>query len=65
MAKATFSWSGYVEGQPSLCIQVVEGGMWKGAGGNSSGRVGKWEVSELTRDRVLRELLAIAQRAAG
>ncbi len=45
-------------------VQVDEGDMWKGAGGNSSGRVGKWEVSELTSDRVLRELLAIAQRAA-
>jgi hypothetical protein len=45
-------------------VQVDEGDMWKGAGGNSSGRAGKWEVSDLTADRVLRELLAIAQRAA-
>ncbi|MHB1497218.1 MAG: hypothetical protein ACYCXN_04825 [Acidimicrobiales bacterium] len=44
-------------------VQVDEGDMWRGAGGNSSGRVGKWDVSELTRDRVLRELLAIVQRA--
>ncbi|MGC8626270.1 MAG: hypothetical protein ACP5VR_01745 [Acidimicrobiales bacterium] len=45
-------------------VQVDEGDMWRGAGGSSSGRAGKWEVSELTQDRVTRELLAIAQRAA-
>jgi hypothetical protein len=44
-------------------VQVDEGDMWKGVGG-SSGRVGKWEVGELTADLVLRKLLAIAQRAA-
>jgi len=45
-------------------VQVDEGDMWRGAGGNSSGRAGKWEVSELTQDRVTRELLAIARQAA-
>lgn len=45
-------------------VQVDEGDRWRGAGGNSSGRAGTWEVSELNRERVIRELLAIAQRAA-
>jgi hypothetical protein len=45
-------------------VQVDEGDKWRGAGGNSSGRAGTWEVSELTGERVLRELLAIVQRAA-
>ena len=45
-------------------VQVDEGDMWRGAGGNRSGRVGAWEVPELTRERVIKELLAIAQRAA-
>jgi len=48
----------------SRTVQVDEGDMWRGAGGNCSGRVGVWEVPELTRERVIRELLAIAQRAA-
>jgi hypothetical protein len=39
--------------------------MWRGAGGNFSGRVGVWEVTELTHDRVTKELLSIAHRAAG
>ncbi len=30
----------------------------------ASGRVGSWEVSDLTRQRVTEELLAIARRAA-
>jgi hypothetical protein len=46
-------------------VQVDEGDMWRGAGGHSSGRAGTWDVAELTRDRVIRELLAIARRAAG
>jgi hypothetical protein len=47
-----------------LKVQVDEGDMWGGAGGNTSRRVGAWEVSELTRQRVTEELLAIARRAA-
>jgi hypothetical protein len=46
-------------------VQVDEGDMWRGAGGNFSGRVGVWEVTELTHDRVTKELLSIAHRAAG
>jgi len=45
-------------------VQVDEGDMWRGAGGNTSRRVGAWEVSELTRQRVTAALLAIARRAA-
>jgi len=45
-------------------VQVDEGDMWRGAGGNTSGRVGVWELSDLTRQRVTEELLAIARRAA-
>jgi hypothetical protein len=46
-------------------IKVDEGDMWRGAGGNFSGRVGVWEVTELTHDRVTKELLSIARRAVG
>jgi hypothetical protein len=46
-------------------VQVDEGDMWRGAGGHSSGRAGAWDVAELTRDRITRELLAIVGRAAG
>jgi hypothetical protein len=46
-------------------VQVDEGDMWRGSGGNFSGRVGMWEITELTHDRILKELLSIAHRAAG
>jgi hypothetical protein len=45
-------------------VQVDEGDMWRGAGGHTSGRVGVWQISDLTRQRVTEELLAIARRAA-
>jgi hypothetical protein len=45
-------------------VQVDEGDMWRGAGGNTSGRVGAWEVTDLTLQRVTDELLAITKRAA-
>lgn len=45
-------------------VQVNEGDMWRGAGGNTSGRAGTWDVSELTGARITKELLTIAQRAA-
>ena len=45
-------------------VQVDEGDMWRGAGGNTSRRVGAWEVSDLTRQRVTETLLSIARRAA-
>jgi hypothetical protein len=44
-------------------VQVSEGDMWRGAGGKRSGRVGHWELSDLTRHRITDELLAIARRA--
>ena len=45
-------------------IHVFEGDMWRGGGGNRSGRVGTWQLSDLTNDRVVGELLEIAQRSA-
>jgi hypothetical protein len=45
-------------------VQVSEGDMWLGAGGGRSGRVAVWQLAEITHDRVVEELLAIAQRAA-
>ena len=48
----------------TLKIQVDEGDMWRGAGGNTSGPVGTWDVVDLTRQRVTEELLAIAGRSA-
>jgi hypothetical protein len=45
-------------------IEVTEGDMWRGAGGKRSGPVGHWQLSELTKDRVIQELLAIARRSA-
>ncbi len=45
-------------------IEVSEGDMWRGAGGKRSGPVGHWQLSELTQERVVDELLAIARRSA-
>ena len=45
-------------------IEVSEGDMWRGAGGRRSGPVGHWQLFELTKDRVIQELLAIARRSA-
>jgi hypothetical protein len=47
----------------ALKVQVDEGDMWRGAGGNSTGRAGTWDLADLTRRRVTEELLAVAQRA--
>lgn len=44
-------------------VQVSEGDMWRGAGGKRSGRTGEWQLSELAHDRVVQELLEIAQRS--
>lgn len=49
---------------PGRNIQVWEGDMWRGAGGKRSGPVGTWELSDVTREGVVGELLAIARRAA-
>ncbi len=48
----------------TLKVQVDEGDMWRGAGGNSTGRAGTWDLADLTCRRVTEELLAVAQRAA-
>jgi hypothetical protein len=45
-------------------IHVYEGDMWRGAGGNRSGRTGTWELSQLTGERIVAELLDIAQRSS-
>ena len=44
-------------------VQVSEGDMWLGTGGLYSGRTDKWQLSDLTRDRVISELAKIARRA--
>ena len=49
----------------SRTIQVDEGNMWRGAGGNFSGRVGVWEPTELTHERITKELVAICSQALG
>ena len=49
----------------SRTIQVDEGNMWRGAGGNFSGRVGAWELTELTYERIAKELVAICSQAVG
>ncbi len=49
----------------SRTIQVDEGNMWRGAGGNFSGRVGAWELTELTHDRIAKELVAVCRQAVG
>ncbi len=37
--------------------------MWRGAGGNFSGRVGAWELTELTHERIAKELVAVCRQA--
>ena len=46
-------------------IQVDEGNMWRGGGGNFSGRVGTWELTELTYERIAKELVAVCSQAVG
>jgi hypothetical protein len=47
----------------ALKVQVDEGDMWRGAGGNSTGRAGTWEMVDLTRNRVHRR--AVGRRPTG
>ena len=49
----------------SRTVQVDEGNMWRGAGGNFSGRVGTWQLTELTHERIANELVAICSQAVG
>ncbi len=44
-------------------VAVSEGDMWHGHGGNSSGKIGEWQLSEITTTRVTEEILAILRRA--
>lgn len=44
-------------------VAVSEGDMWQGHGGNSSGKIGEWQLSEITTTRVTEEILAILRRA--
>jgi hypothetical protein len=47
------------------CVIVSEGDMWQGHGGNSSGRTGAWQLSEITGDVVAQEAVAILRRSVG
>jgi hypothetical protein len=44
-------------------VAVSEGDMWDGHGGNRSGKIGEWQLSEITTARVTDEILAILRRA--
>jgi hypothetical protein len=45
-------------------VLVSEGDMWQGHGGNRSGRIGQWQLLEITSELVTAHLLAIIRRAA-
>jgi hypothetical protein len=45
-------------------VYVSEGDRWHDAGGNTSGRVGTWDIADITGEKVVNELLQIACRAA-
>lgn len=47
----------------SRAVAVAEGDMWAGHGGNRSGKVTEWQLSEITASRVTEEVLAILRRA--
>ncbi len=49
----------------SRTIEVDEGNMWRGSGGNFSGRVGAWELTKLTHERIAEELVALCSQAVG
>ncbi|HVA76085.1 MAG TPA: hypothetical protein VNF71_16140 [Acidimicrobiales bacterium] len=44
-------------------VSVSEGDMWQGHGGNRSGRVGEWRISEITPALVTKEALAVLRRS--
>jgi hypothetical protein len=44
-------------------VTVSEGDMWEGHGGNRSGRVAEWKLSETTATVVTQEALAILRRS--
>jgi hypothetical protein len=45
-------------------VHVFEGDMWRGKGGNRSGRIGTWRLEDLTRDHIVAELVEIAERSS-
>lgn len=45
-------------------IQVSEGDMWRGTGGGRSGRVQPWKLTDISYERIIRELLSIIRRSA-
>ncbi len=47
------------------CVIVTEGDAPRGPGGTHSGRVGQWELEEITSARVTDEALAILRRSIG
>jgi hypothetical protein len=46
-------------------VVISEGDMWQGHGGNRSGKVGEWWLTEITAALVTREALAILRRSVG
>jgi hypothetical protein len=46
-------------------VEVSEGDMWQGGGGNRSGKVGEWQIAEISAARVTEEALDILRRSAG
>jgi hypothetical protein len=44
-------------------VSVSEGDMWQGRGGNHSGRVAEWRISEITSALVTKEALAVLRRS--
>ncbi len=45
-------------------VQVAEGDMWQGGGTHSSGRIGSWQLSEITADLVEHTIVDILRRSA-
>lgn len=45
-------------------VEVSEGTMWQGARKGHSGRIGGWQLSEITGERITRKLLDVARHSA-
>jgi hypothetical protein len=46
-------------------VIISEGDMWQGHGGNRSGKIGEWWLTEITAAMVISEALAILRRSVG
>jgi len=44
-------------------VTVSEGDMWQGHGGNRSGKVAEWQLSDITSSRVTQDVLAVLRRS--